>query len=303
MMKESEPKHVRLLIIDELKTFGILAIVLSHFIGGNLSLEYVSIPYRDIGLTLFILASGMGLAFGCPSITTFSALKEFYTKRFLRIYPIYWIFVLILLIWAMSMHYFTLPTWTPLQWFGTFFGFQAFFGDFNGRLSVTFWFIGTIVSLYILYPVILWAHNRNKHITIGALFIISLLSTYLVSSVSSDPFAPLWFPLCRIFEFGLGIYLMSIINPAQVAYQNVVLFLLADLSYYIYLTHYPLIGTLPRFGGWALPAYIILTLLSAYLLYRIDRIIQTRIRHFLLKQTDQKEFSGQSCGKGRRRSN
>lgn len=238
----------------------------------------MSIPYRDFGLFLFIVASGMGLAYSTPSITSFTSLKEFYIKRFLRIYPIFWVFVLILLVIAIILHNFTPPTWTLLQWIETFLGFQAYVGDINGRLSVTFWFIGLIVSLYILYPFILWAHNRNRHVTIALLFIISILSTILVSQWSNDTFAPLWFPLCRVFEFGLGIYLISIIDPVKIAYHNALLILLADLSFYIYLTHYPLIGAMPFFGGLALPVYIVLTFVSAHLLYRLDGIIQAYIR-------------------------
>jgi len=282
-MSEEKQGRLRLLLIDELKILGIAAVVLWHVAGGNISIGYMSITYQDFGLFLFIVASGMGLAYNTPSITTFTHLKEFYVKRFLRIYPIYWIFVLILLIIAIILHNFTLPTWTSLQWIETFFGFQAYVGDFNGRLSVTFWFIGLIVSLYILYPLILWANNRNRHVTIALLFIISILSTILVSQWSSDKFAPLWFPLCRVFEFGLGIYLISIIDPVKIAYHNALLILLADLSFYVYLTHYPLIGTMPFFSGLALPMYIVLTLVSAYILFRLDGIIQEIIRRYFPK--------------------
>jgi peptidoglycan/LPS O-acetylase OafA/YrhL len=300
-MSEEKQGRLRLLLIDELKILGIAAVVLWHIAGGDISIGYMSITYQDFGLFLFIVASGMGLAYNTPSIPTFTCLKEFYIKRFMRIYPIYWIFVLILLIIAIILHNFTPPTWTLLQWLETFLGFQAYVGDFNGRLSVTFWFIGLIVFLYILYPLILWANNRNRHVTIALLFIISILSTLLVPQWSSDKFAPLWFPLCRVFEFGLGIYLISIIDPVKIAYHNALLILLADLSFYVYLTHYPLIGTMPFFGGLALPIYIVLTFVSAYILFRLDGIIQAIIRRNFLEPMSLEGTASQPAEKPRRK--
>jgi peptidoglycan/LPS O-acetylase OafA/YrhL len=292
-MTENQYNRPRLLIIDEMKILGIAFVVLWHIVGGNLSIEYVAIPYRDIGLTLFIVASGMGLAYNTPALITFSEVWDFYLKRFFRIYPIYWFLILFLLTGLIIQHHFILPSWTLLDVLQTFSGFQAFVGDFGGRFSVTFWFVGLIVSLYILYPFMLWAHNRNKHVAIAAFFLISVVSTFFVSQWTSIQYPTLWFPLCRVFEFGLGIYLISIIDPAKVAYKNAALFLLADLTFYIYLTHYVLIGTAFSFGGLSLPVYIVMVFVSAYLLYRVDGVIHGMIDRYILKRPGTPDTGGQ----------
>jgi peptidoglycan/LPS O-acetylase OafA/YrhL len=299
-MTESQPGRLRLLLIDELKIVGIAAIVISHLFGGNLPLQYLSINYRDVGLTLFIIASGMGLAYTTPSLTTWGEVAAFYKKRFLRIYPAYWVMVTVMLCIALYSRGMISPHWTALQWFQTYTGFQAFVGDFGGRLSVTFWFVGLIVSLYLLYPAILWAHNRNKHVALAAFFLISVVSTVVVSSWSGVEYPTLWSPLCRVFEFALGIYLISIIDPAKIAYHNAAIIFLADLAFYIYLTHYALIGDMPFFGSLALPVYVVLMFAAAYFLSRIDGYLQAAINRHLLKGESCRP-AGQDPEQGRRK--
>src|SRR5713226_2596915 len=86
-------------------------------------------------------------------------------------------------------------------------GFCAFAGaGILGCSLIPAWFIGLILSLYAVYPWLSRLMNRTPRATLLALLLISLASRLTVEGYLQN--YPLeWFPLCRVFEFGLGIYL------------------------------------------------------------------------------------------------
>jgi uncharacterized membrane protein len=60
-------------------------------------------------------------------------------------------------------------------------------------------------ALYCLYPLLAWAMRRHAVGTLCVLLAVSVSSRLVVESFFTG--YPLeWFPLCRVFEFGLGLY-------------------------------------------------------------------------------------------------
>jgi peptidoglycan/LPS O-acetylase OafA/YrhL len=90
----------RLLFIDIIRIVGIIFVVLStapflfqnldqyHFLLNLLPTIYVD--YRFFGIFLFIFASGCSLAISDQPKTLSDAIN-FYKKRVMRIYPIFWV--------------------------------------------------------------------------------------------------------------------------------------------------------------------------------------------------------------------
>ncbi|MGB2131017.1 MAG: acyltransferase, partial [Marinobacterium sp.] len=90
-----------------------------------------------------------------------------------------------------------------------------------------------------------------------------------------------WFPPCRLFEFGLGLYLALRLPKAfwsrLTLPAGAVVRWLSDLAFALFLVHYPFLFLVPILLDAGLPAavaitiYLALMLLAADLLNRLER--------------------------------
>jgi len=107
------------------------------------------------------------------------------------------------------------------------------------------WWIGLFMSLYLVFPLLKRALDANPNLTLLSAFVLTILSRLLIPS---DNFAFLGFPdgatfldrvllPCLIFEFTLGMYVMKKQLYPKMMYAHSVGFFLADISYYVFLTH------------------------------------------------------------------
>lgn len=104
---------------------------------------------------------------------------EFYKKRVLRIYPLYWIALIVSIFCIIYLH---------MQLYNSV-GFDAgkiivnFFGlqSLTGMVFLTYWFIGIILIFYALYPIIIHVSKNTRHIALLSLCITAfLLCAYAV---------------------------------------------------------------------------------------------------------------------------
>lgn len=158
-------------------------------------------------------------------------------------------------------------------------GFCAFAGLWGCGLGPG-WFIGLIVSLYVCYPWLARVMKRAPRGTLLALLVISVGARLTVEGFL--PYWPLeWFPLCRVFEFGLGICLAQAAH-AQSALQwtgpapiGRILEILSELSFPVFLIHW-----LFRPVYWHLSSplhvlvFLILTLTVSYVWLAADSYLQ-----------------------------
>jgi len=244
----------RSLFIDMLRIIAIVLIVVQHVITtSSLSQQllpfYFSINifnifhvnYGNIGVWAFIFVSGCSLALNYPSLDTAAKVKNFLAKRMLRIYPTYWAAIL----FNIAMLSAIIPSLSLVDVVRLVSGFQAFFAqtfeEFYGKVNGTFWFVGVIVSLYLLYPIILTMMRKRPNLTLFSLLIIEVSSRLIMNQFPEFVRGYDWFPLCRIFDFGLGIYVIQKkLYPKMLNLSETVAFL-ANISFSIYLVHLPLL--------------------------------------------------------------
>lgn len=286
-MKHEEIERGRLLSLDVIRVTGLIFILLQHMIGTyllpaaiqNISIDYVPflfyINYGRIGVWLFVFASGCSLALNDNRFSSFSDIKDFYKKRFIRIYPPYWaalLFSLLFFNWVIP----TLTIEDLIRWFS---GFQAFFAmtasDW-GKINITYWFIGLIVSLYLLYPLLHYAIKKHPNMSLLSFFFISLASRcmmYYLFPVYGSGWD--WFPLCRVFNFALGIYLIQR-GFFPKALSNRAIAFLGTMSFYVYLVHFPIMcaTNLESIG-----IFYFLTgmIVFSFLLYLLDNALKKRL--------------------------
>lgn len=205
----------------------------------------------DLAISLLIILSGLVLTLEYKNIKL--TFKRFILKRLLRIYSVYLLIFLFTLIL-----FFIINTGYQIksgEFLCTLTGFCAFFGFWNPAhqpfffgLITTGWFIGLIVILYLFYPYALYFIRKYKFYALFVLFILSLCSSLVILySPLFDMMGLKWFPLNRLFEFGLGIYLALILKPTvwtvlnKKIKWNVILKFAGEISFPLFLVHFPLL--------------------------------------------------------------
>jgi len=235
-------------------------------------LNYVSLGH--LGVTIFLLVSGIALRLNDRG----QGVAAFYTRRLQRIYPVYWMALALSLAMGLVFHWDNFPKdW--VEGALTITGLCVFAGRLGCWLTPA-WFIGLILSFYAVYPWLSRLINRAPRITLEALLLISLASRLSVDGYLPN-YPTEWFPLCRVFEFGLGIYLAQEVRLAPAlrwrapAPISRILEILGELSFPAFLVHW-----LFRNVYWHLGpplhvlVFLIMTISVSFVVLSVDSYLQ-----------------------------
>jgi peptidoglycan/LPS O-acetylase OafA/YrhL len=283
----SKPTQTRIVSFDVLRSLAIFLIVIGH-------IGFAHIPFSTggIGVSLFLLLSGMSIewVYGGRNVDP----KKFYLRRILRVYPTYFMTLVMATVILGVDHLPANFTDAVL----TLTGFCAFAGKWGCSLVETSWFIGLIMSLYFIYPFLSKWMTRSPYSVICILLVVSVLSTLVIRQYQLLPQSPLvpqaslaWFPLCRIFEFGLGIFLVKqnwfriLMEQNNFATFGGLFRYTSDISFPVFLIHYPLLSVIKFWKGLAGPllglvVYFGLTVLLAHILLVLDGILQRNLKRW-----------------------
>ncbi|MFA5022142.1 MAG: acyltransferase [Patescibacteria group bacterium] len=169
--KKKEASFFPLSVTNELKGFGILAVIFSHigyFLSTNTSFLFPLSTVAGVGVDLFLFLSGYGLA-----ISAFNKKLlpwQFYKKRLTKLFLPLWVIVALFLIldWLLLKKFYPLA-----EVAGSFLGYfpQAdIFLNFNSPL----WYFTLIFFFYLIFP---WVFDPRRP-TISAIMIAVL--SYLI---------------------------------------------------------------------------------------------------------------------------
>lgn len=263
-----------------------------------------NINIGNIGVTLFLILSGLvlELTYGQKKL----GLREFYPKRIVKIFTVYWVCVAFALVIRgyKNLVYFEKPLLdcaecTFVNVTCTLGGFCSQIGLWGGPFMRTAWFIGLIAVLYLFFPLFSRQIQARPHRFLAVLFLVSLLSRILLKSVEFPFYDPLeWFPLNRVFEFGLGVYLAQWVTEKQLTVANwhpkQVAFLgfLGELSFPLFLLHYELdflIVLFDRVYMYDIPGqlyYLTWVFSVSYLAYWVSqKLLKITMRPFQARQS------------------
>jgi peptidoglycan/LPS O-acetylase OafA/YrhL len=272
----------RLLIFDLLRIVAIFLVIIAH-IGQkhNISIlncacgvqDFYFVSFGGIGVTIFLIVSGAALRLSNSQVISY---KKFIIKRLCRIYPAYWCSLIIILLGsAAKSHMLTL---IPMDLILSITAMYAFAGEWGGPINSGSWFIGLIVILYMIYPFVAYLIRAHGNAALLALLIVSIWSRWFFGQ-EIDPAirATEWLPLCRIFEFALGIFIVEKGLYPKALTNSKPIYLLSNLSFYLFLIHIPLL-----FVANNILIYTVLVMLSSYFIYLFDNIIiQPRLKAIL----------------------
>lgn len=170
-------KKPRLFYLDLIRTVALISILIIHF---NASVTgYFTLPHKlftstlpfgiylgDFGSTLFFIVSGASLCYTAPE--RFDPIG-FYKKRCRAVYPMFW------LAWAIcfSIRFVSRPGYyagaRTVTLILTLLGLDNF-AVAAGWVGQDFacvgeWFLGSILFLYLLFPLLLWGCRKHPWVT------------------------------------------------------------------------------------------------------------------------------------------
>lgn len=179
-------KKPRLFYLDLIRTVALISILIIHF---NASVTgYFTLPHKlftstlpfgiylgDFGSTLFFIVSGASLCYTAPE--AFGA-KAFYKKRFRAVYPMFWLAWLL----CFSIRFVTRPGYyagaKTITLILTVLGLDNF-AVAAGWVGQDFacvgeWFLGSILFLYLLFPLLLFGYRKHPWITFAGTCVIGV---------------------------------------------------------------------------------------------------------------------------------
>lgn len=218
-------------------------VVIFHF-GQDTFISQIAPGFFSSGpemVTFFFVLSGFIMALTCFGQTQFSA-SRYWVNRFSKIYPVYFIAALIMMLFfgnrdmandstAIMLHLLMLQSWVPA---------------YPLTVNVPAWSLSIEAFFYALFPAILYLVNRGKIsakqfllFSAGLWILTQTIHIYLLNSVQFSAqqelanFLVLYFPLSHLCSFILGIagYLllknMASIEKIHAAAVNVLLMAIA----------------------------------------------------------------------------
>lgn len=165
-------KKERLFYLDFVRTIAVIAILLTHF-NAEIWMRYpmeiwdrivitshiCNIYIGDFGVTLFFIVSGAALMYVYDERLE---PKTFYKKRFMAIYPMFWIAYTIAFLFLFYKNKGFNLTIPKINIFLTWIGFD---GYLNGVVPVFYilgeWFLGCIILIYLVFPLLRWGVKKH----------------------------------------------------------------------------------------------------------------------------------------------
>lgn len=275
----------RLLFFDSLRVISILLVVLCHtstvfnlrWFPNEPFFNFIYLNPGEVGVAMFIFVSGAVLEYTHPKLSTLDEILKFYLKRVVRIYPAFWISLVIGLVCAPY-----LLTMSKMNLFIEFTGFVSWTGNWGGYINGVGWFIGLIMVLYILYPI--FSSSIKEHPFI-ILFLITIVEVGSRCFLNIHPVPELgiyqpdrWLPFCNFLEFGLGIWIVQNNLYPKWTTENEWVLYAAEISFYVYLIHY--LESMKVLWYNSPLIYIIAVLMMAWMMMALDTKIQEKIKPY-----------------------
>ena len=223
-------KKPRLFYLDLIRTVALISILIIHF---NASVTgYFTLPHKiftstlpfgiylgDFGSTLFFIVSGASLCYTAPE--HFDT-KAFYKKRFRAVYPMFWLAWLL----CFSIRFVTRPGYyagaRTITLILTVLGLDNF-AVAAGWVGQDFacvgeWFLGSILFLYLLFPLLLYGYRKRPWLTFAVTCLVGV--TVHISGWDARLVA------IHLPEFFLGMLLVGITRKKQVQLAGTAIILL-----------------------------------------------------------------------------
>lgn len=217
--KSRSPRKVFLSKIQFFRGFAIILVVLYH-------LKVPFFGWGFIGVDIFFVLSGFLMMSLYPKLSDLNQIGKFYRSRYLRIYPILTITLVISFIYG---YFFLLPNESFLVLKASLFGMlglsnldywlsDQYFVSSMFRPLLNLWSLGVELQFYLIYPLLLKLFSKYPK-SIYVLFFSSFFLFIILSEVS--PQTVFFLLPFRIWEFLAGIFLARTSSYSSLAFDSI----------------------------------------------------------------------------------
>jgi len=200
----------RLYELDFVRAICALGIVIYHFSGKiNETLYFPFYAFKNgywgrVLVTCFFILSGMTLYYHNSSIDDY---KLFFVKRIKSIYPSFYLVYIPLFFVNAFLNKSIFWKGNPLKLVLSILGVDGYFYYITPNYYIIGeWFLGAIILLYILYPLIVLLVEKTKWVYPLIVILLYVWQTSFSDIFAIDPYHNL---ISCVFSFSLGIYIMK----------------------------------------------------------------------------------------------
>jgi peptidoglycan/LPS O-acetylase OafA/YrhL len=193
--------------LDGVRTLAVLMVIVHHWYRGNIHFFHYG---GAMGVGLFFVLSGFLItnillvqkeAFQNGSFEKkWAILKTFYIRRTLRIFPIYYLYISVLLILGIGQ---VREIWPWL--YGYAYNILLFLtNNWHSGYLEHLWSLAIEEQYYLIWPILIliWPSNRLWWLVFGFIFLAMGTRTFLYLQNPASQFSK--FPVCQFDAFGIG---------------------------------------------------------------------------------------------------
>lgn len=181
-------KKERLFYLDFIRALAMIIIVAFHFFChfetfnitafNPLLYKFINIDFGVVGVTIFFIISGVSLMYNYSEKIEY---KTYAKKRFLNIYPMFWIAYTFLFLNDFIINQSINNTIPKSKLILSFLGIDGYFLYLGPNFyKIGEWFLGAIIFIYILFPLYRLLIKKDKKVAIITLIIHFILSIYIL---------------------------------------------------------------------------------------------------------------------------
>ena len=232
-------KKERLFYLDFIRFFAFFIILIFHFSRITSRCNITGFPKLDlfangdwgfIAVAIFFILSGYSLTknYSINDVT----IKKFYCKRFLNIFPYYWIVYIIAFVFLIFTTG-TVANYAEISENYVKIGLGAILTllGLDGYLTYTFyligeWFLPCIIVIYAVYPLLNYFYKKHSKILFGVSFIIYMLVLFF------EKYSPILIHrniLVCMFQFIIGMYILKISKENKINLKTFLVLLIISI--------------------------------------------------------------------------
>lgn len=226
-------KKEKLFYLNFIRAISMIIIVTYHFFvhfaeNNIVGTSIINDKWGKIGVALFFMISGAALMYNYNEKLD---IKKYAKKRIIGIYPMFWIAYILAYIFIFcttkSCNIWGLPFWKIIF---SVFGMDGYLGYYTPTMYILGeWFLGCIIIIYILFPILRILVNKYPKITIIVATIIYLLTFIFYNSNLKMPLDKTIIVSC--YAFLLGMYAIKL--PKIKLWQMIIALAIAGVGYFI----------------------------------------------------------------------
>jgi peptidoglycan/LPS O-acetylase OafA/YrhL len=202
---------IRFEVIDYLKGYSIITVVLMHLFQDYLSMPNIinkALSLGGAGVHVFIFCSGFGLFYS--SLNKPLSYKSFLKKRFIKIYIPYIVIIIISSLIPFMYNY----SHKFVAVLSHVFLFKMFSNKYECSFGGQFWFLSTIIQFYLIFNLLIYCKNRlNSNKKFITLSLGLSVCWWMITGILGKTEIRVWgsFFIQYLWEFSLGMVLADII--------------------------------------------------------------------------------------------